>query len=352
MNNRASDVIVIGGGIIGLSVALELRRRGASVRVLERGEPGREASWAGAGMLAAQDPDTPEPLRQLALASAEMYPAWLADLEQESGLHADLRTEGTIYLTREPIGGFGPPLSGSDLTRLEGELARDSFAYYTTESSVDPRALMSVALEAAKRRGVVISHEHPVTAIESCDSQAKGVRAGNQALSANVVINCAGAWAAEIVGCHVPTHPVKGQMLSVVPMHSQAPILRHVLRADDVYLVPRTDGRILIGATVENAGFDKKVDSETILKMHHAAMGLVPRIGEMRIHETWAGLRPGSPDKLPILGETGLKNYFAATGHYRNGIMLAPLTARILGEVINGDKTSFDINRFSPARFA
>jgi glycine oxidase len=353
MNDRESDVIVIGGGIIGLSVALELQRRGASVHVLERREPGREASWAGAGMLAAQDPDTPECLRELAIASAAMYPKWVADLEQRSGLHADLLREGTIYLSGSEKKGLGPALTDSDLARLETGLSTmGAFAYFTSEASIDPRALMAAAVAAAKKRGVLVSHEHPVTALEVSGNQATGVRVGNQILPANVIINCAGAWAGEVVDGEIHTHPVKGQMLSVVSVDSHASPLKHVVRGDDVYLVPRSDGRIMIGATVERVGFDKKVDSETILKMHRAAMELLPEIGEMRIHETWAGLRPGSPDKLPIVGKTGLKGYFAATGHYRNGILLAPVTARIMADVINGDTQVFDISRFSPSRFS
>jgi glycine oxidase len=352
MSDRASDVIIIGGGIIGVSVALELQRRGASVRVLERGEPGREASWAGAGMLAAQDPDTPECLRPLARASAEIYPDWVSELEQESRLSADFRCEGTIYLTQEKKEGLGPPLSDADVKSREGFLSKAPFAYFTTEASVDPRALMAVAVAAAKKGGIVISHEHHVTAIETSGNQAVGVRLGNQTVSANVIINCAGAWTGEVVGGEIETHPVKGQMFSVVPVNSREVPLKHVVRGDDVYLVPRSDGRILIGATVERVGFDKKVDAETILKMHRAAIELAPKIGEMRIHESWAGLRPGSPDKLPILGETGLKNYFAATGHYRNGILLAPVTARIMADVINGDTPQFSISRFTPSRFS
>jgi glycine oxidase len=196
VSNRLSDVIVIGGGIIGLSLALELRARGAAVRVLERGEPGREASWAGAGMLAAQDPDTPDSLRTLAVASAEIYPRWVAGLEESSGLSADLRSEGTIYLSKAEINGLGHALSPGELEKLEAGIGLQAqHAYFTNEGSVDPRALMIVAAAAAKQSGVIVSHEHPVSSIEVFDRCAKGARVGNQTIAADVIINCAGAWA-------------------------------------------------------------------------------------------------------------------------------------------------------------
>lgn len=352
MSNQGSDVIVIGGGIIGVSLALELRRRGASVRVLERGEPGHEASWAGAGMLAARDPDTPECLRQLALASAQMYPEWIAELEEETGLSADLRRDGTLYLSglkKE----LGAELGSERLSALEPDVSPTApFVYFSDEGSVDPRALMAMAVTAAKKRGIVISHEHRVTGLDIQNDRASGVQMGNNFLAANVIVNCAGAWAGEIAGVTIPSHPVKGQMLSVVPTHHGGPPVKHVIRGDEVYLVPRSDGRILIGATVEDAGFDKRVEPETILRMYRAAVELVPKMGEMRIHESWAGLRPGSPDTLPILGATAVKGYFAATGHYRNGILLAPITAQVMADVINGDSLEFDMRPFDPQRFA
>lgn len=352
MHKRSSDVIVIGGGIIGLSLALELRRRGFSVRVLERGEPGREASWAGAGMLAYRDPETPESLRNLMNASAQMYPDWVDWIERESGLKADFRRKGTLYLVSAKKEGLGAPLSAERMKKIEPEVVAVKHCYLTEEGSVDPRALLAAIIEAAKKNGALISHEHSVTSLDSSDGVVSGVRCGNKSSTAGVVVNCAGAWAGEIDQAVIPSLPVKGQMLSVVNPHGERRLLKHVVRGDDVYLVPRSDGRILIGATVEHVGFDKAVVPETILKMRDLATQLVPEIGRMHIHESWAGLRPGSPDKLPILGETNIKNYFVATGHYRNGILLAPITARVIADLIEKSESEFELSAFSFSRFS
>lgn len=352
MNDQKNDVLIIGGGIIGVSLALELRKRGVSVRVLERGEPGREASHAGAGMLAAKDPDTPEVLRELLLASSRMYPEWVRELEEESGVKTDLRTEGTIYLSEEARVGLGQELSKEEVGRLDAGVRAAEHAYFTDEGSIDPRALMAAATAAAKRAGAVISHEHPVTKIEIEDDCVKGIRAGDHVFSAGVVVNAAGAWAQKIAGAHLPSHPVKGQMLAVVDPNNKTPAIRHVVRGEEIYLVPRSDGRTLIGATVEKVGFDKRVRPEVILSMQHEAGRLVPRVAEMRIHESWAGLRPGSPDKLPLLGETNVRGYFAATGHYRNGILMAPITARTMAKIILREEAVFDLKAFDPKRFS
>jgi glycine oxidase ThiO len=346
-----NDVLIIGAGIIGVSLALELQRRGASVRVLDRGEPGREASYSSAGMLAAKDPETPEVLREILKASAEIYPDWIAKLEEESGLTVDLRREGTFYFASSQILSL-ERLPSEELNHREPGARPSEWIYFSDEGSVDPRALMHAALAAAKNRGIQISHEHAVAGVETSDGKVTGVGVGNRVESANVVVNCAGAWAQKITGASTPAHPVKGQMLSVVDPHRSEPHLKHVIRGEHVYLVPRSDGRILIGATVEKVGFDKRVIPEVILGMQHEAAKLFPHIAEMRIHESWAGLRPGSPDKLPLLGETSVRGYFAATGHYRNGVLLAPITARIMANLISGEPAGCDVSRFDPKRFA
>jgi len=167
------------------------------------------------------------------------------------------------------------------------------------------------------------------------------------------VVNCAGAWAGQIGPHRFPTRPVKGQMLCVAM--PQRELVRHVVRTmgltPDVYLIPRSDGRMLIGATVEEAGFDKQTVPETILKLRQAALDLVPKLADARILESWAGLRPGTPDGLPILGATPTPGYFVATGHFRDGILLAPVTARVMAEVISGRAPGYDLGAFSALRF-
>jgi glycine oxidase ThiO len=353
---KSRDVIVIGGGIIGVSVALELRHHGATVLIVERGEPGREASHAGAGMLAALDPATEPPLRELALASARVYPEFVAELEAESGMKIDFRRDGTIYLANADITECsGKKLSESELTAIEPAFeSAGADAYLLQEDSVDPRDIMAAAIAVAKKRGVEIAKGSPATELTVEANRVAGVRTARTEFAATIVVNCCGAWAGEVSPLPIATHPVKGQLLSVVFPHRRPDqlLLRHVIRgAKSVYLVPRSDGRILIGATVEEVGFDKRVDPDTINQLHQAAAILVPEIGEARIHEAWAGLRPGIPDGLPVLGESSIAGYFVATGHYRNGILLAPITAAIMSRLIRGADPEFDLIPYSPHRF-
>jgi glycine oxidase len=164
------------------------------------------------------------------------------------------------------------------------------------------------------------------------------------------IVNCAGAWSGQIGPSAFPTRPVKGQMLCLImPSH---PLLKHVIRSPQAYLIPRSDGRLLVGATVEEAGFDKRTDLATIQRLHQAAIALVPKLADAKILESWAGLRPGTPDALPILGETETHGYFVATGHFRDGILLAPVTAEVMAAVIEGRKPEHDLSAFSPSRFA
>ena len=346
------DVIIVGGGIIGLSLSIELKKRGARVLVVERGEPGREASHAAAGMLADCTVETPAALQPLATASARMYPEFVHELQDESGIHVDLRDEGTLvfpppeHVYNRP--GFSTEsLLPAPLTEMEPTLADPNRpAIYLKERSVDPRALVAAALKTAKHRGVDISSGSPVTNVLTSAGRATGVGTDKTNYFAPVIVNCAGAWAGHLPPIHFPTRPVKGQMLAVAAPR----LLRHVIRAPEVYLVPRSDGRVLIGSTLEDAGYDKRTNASTIRRMHHAAIGLVPALERARVLEDWAGLRPGTPDDLPILGATTLPGYFAATGHYRDGILLAPVTAQVMAQLITRGKSDHDISAFSPGR--
>ena len=349
------DVIIIGGGIIGLSLSLALRRRGASVLIVERGEPGREASSAAGGMLVNCSLETAAPLRSLATASARMYPAFAQELEFESGMHVDLRDHGTIiFPTREHIPdwkGFAHakslPVPPAD---IEPALADTNCpAFYLEERSVDPRALSAAAWKAAKRRGIDFSSGDEVTAVTVIDDRTTGVTTTKTAFHAAKVVNCAGAWSGQIPPHAFPTRPVKGQMLCLLtPAHAR---LKHVIRSAEAYLIPRSDGRLLVGATVEEAGFDKRTDLETILRLHRAALALIPKLRDAKILENWAGLRPGTPDALPILGASSTPGYYVATGHFRDGILLAPITADVMAAVVEGRTSEYDLAPFSPARF-
>jgi glycine oxidase len=352
------DVIVIGGGIIGLSLSIELRKKGASVLVVERGEPGREASYAAGGMLADCTIETPAALQPLATASARIYPEFVYELQVESGLYVDLRDQGTIVFPPPEHVHERPGFTVADLAKLlpaplaELEPALADFnrpAFHLKERSVDPRALTAAALQAAKRRGVDTSSGDAVTAVNLSDGRISGVVTKKTTFRAAKVVNCAGAWSGQIAPHAFPTRPVKGQMLCLIsPSRS---LLRHVIRAPEVYLIPRSDGRILVGATLEEAGFDKRTDVATIQRLHRASVALVPELRSAKILEDWAGLRPGTPDQLPILGATATPGYYVATGHFRDGILLAPITAQVMAEIIAGTECKHDLKPFSPSRF-
>jgi len=379
------DVIVIGGGIIGLSLSIALRKRGASVLVVERGEPGREASHAAGGMLVDCPLETPPVLQSLATASARMYPEFVHELELESGIKVDLRDYGTILfptkhhithpqLRTARIGSIdldvdepalGLPafehelemrasLHASNFESSSAELAEAlrfplQSLFYLQERSVDPRALTTAAYKTAKSRSVAFSSGDSVAAADTTSGRVAGVTTKRTAFLAPKVVNCAGAWSGQIGPRAFPTRPVKGQMLCLV-MPSRD-LLKHVIRTPEVYLIPRSDGRLLVGATVEEKGFDKRTDTDTIQRLYRAALKLVPKLADARILEDWAGLRPGTPDDLPILGETDIPGYYAATGHFRDGILLAPITAQVMADVIEGRKAEYDLAPFSPQRF-
>jgi glycine oxidase len=362
---KSWDAIVVGAGIIGLSLAIELNKQGLRVLVVEKGEPGREASWAAGGMLCDYPAETPPALRELATASARMYPEFVHELEDESGLKIDLRSVGTLLFAADGTG-HSPVTTQADalpqpLAELEPELAilnnpEPHFtALYIKERSVDPRHLTHAAIAAARHRGVDFSSGDHVLAVQVADGKAAGVLTNKTQFAAGMVVNCAGAWAGQIGPHSFPTRPVKGQMLYVAM--PQKEMVRHVVRTPNVYLIPRSDGRMLIGTTVEEAGFDKQTAPKTILKLRQAAVDLVPKLADARILEDWAGLRPGTPDGLPILGTTPTPGYFVATGHFRDGILLAPVTARVMGQMMTGQTMSgrepqIDMPKFSANRFA
>jgi glycine oxidase len=355
---NSCDVIIAGAGIIGVSLGLELRRRGTKVLVLDRGEPGQEASSAAAGMLAPSDPETPVALRPLALESARMFPEYLAMLEEFAGMRVDFRRHGTIALLDPSSAVAAPPeytrLSADDLRRLEPQIQSHALennllqrnahsAFFIQEDTVDPRLLMRAAISAARNRGVEIRANTEVKDIRFRGDQIE-VLTDSGKLTAGIAVNCRGAWSG------APVKPRKGQMLYLQP--SQQGLLQHVVHAPDVYIVPRSTGKILVGATVEDVGFDKSVAPATIKDLLSAAARYLPALDSAPIVESWAGLRPGTPDDLPILGPAEAPRVFVASGHFRNGILLAPISAKIMADLVTGNAPSMDISAFAISRFA
>lgn len=340
-----ADVVIAGGGIIGLSTALELARHGQRVTLLERVRVMAESSWAAAGMLAGRDPENPPELSQLSELSLSLYPDYLAAVESLSGLAVPLRTSRTLQGSNHS---FSNALSASEIAQHVPGLVPGGHKFrWLDEHSLDPRDLCAALPKAAIAAGVLLVEESLVIAVrggafgaEISTPQTKWVAAS--------FINCCGAWAGAMSG--LPSiEPCKGQMATVkLPSHLS---LDCVIRTPELYLVPRGDGRVVIGASVEHAGFDKSVHQTTIHTLLEEAALLWPPIREAQIVETWAGLRPGSSDDLPFIGACGDDNCWLASGHFRNGIMLAPATAQIMRELILDQQPSVDIQPFRCDRF-
>ncbi len=295
-NVKTWDVLIIGGGIIGLSLARELRKQGASVLVVERGEPGREASHAAGGMLVDCGEETALALQPLASASAAMYPEFAHELEDESGTKVDLRSNGTLLFPAPGHATDGIPgvsVLSTPLAELEPALAAEKRAvFFLKERSVCPRALFGAALKAARHRGVDISSGTKVVSIEVTGGRATGVITDKTTYRASKVVNCTGAWAGQFKLFPVPVRPVKGQMVCFAM--PQRELLKHVVRSPEIYLIPRSDGRLLAGATVEEAGFDKRTVPETIQHLRRA--------GDRHVARARGGARAGG------LGRTAAGN--------------------------------------------
>ncbi len=353
------DAIIVGAGVVGLSLGNELSKRGMRVHLVERGEPGRESTHAAAGMLAYGDHEGHHQLDSLKLASAKIYPEFVREVEDASGMRVDFRREGTISFF---AAGGAPACSFRELTSDALAALEPAVSYIamsggkpgrvvlTPEETIDNRALAQALLKTARHRQIDVSTGAEATSLIEQGGRAAGVRTSRTGLRAPIVVNCAGAWAGQFAPFSLPVVPRKGHALTVVT--SNRSLLTHAVRGHDVYLVPRSDGRIIIGATVEDAGYDKRVDPAAIQRLHQCAANLVPEIGELRMNEAWAGLRPATADTLPVLGPWGLPGSFIATAHFRNGILLAPITARVMAQLITGEKPECSISAFSPERFA
>jgi glycine oxidase len=362
------DAAIAGGGVIGGAIALELARAGMRVGVFDRQQPGQEASWASAGILSPA-PESPGMIAMVPLGkkSLSMYPEFVAQVEEISGKSTGFRAEGTlealfsgdtkaelstIIALHHGLGLQAEALRAEDARELEPALSDDVEAAVLRpeECSVDNRALTNAVLEAAWRSGTEIFSDNGVKGIWREENRCAGLILQNEKVEAKWTIVAAGCFSAAIEGvaAYAPVRPARGQMIS---LRADEVKMRRVLWSEHIYLVPRNDGRILAGATVEYVGFDKRNTAGGIEKMLSAAIELAPGLANARMEETWAGLRPDSPDHLPILGPTDLDGLLMATGHFRSGILLTPITARLIREWITEQQVSVDWDRFSPLRF-
>jgi glycine oxidase len=376
---RSPDTVIIGGGAIGCAIALELARRGALVTVIERDTPGRGATWAAGGMLSplgesARD----EAFLALATASFDRYPAFIDALVHSTGQDCGYSTTGKLYVAFE-----------RDEEAVLDDLVSRGAAFQPERLSVEEARRREPALSANVRGAVFVARDHRVdnrrfgaalwsaaarTGVDfrlgasACEvlidsdggvKRAHGVRLDTATVvPASAVVIAAGAWSGAIAGLPrpLPVRPVRGQMFAVSSRVSTeaetAPLLEHVIMTRDCYIIPRDDGPIVIGATVEEVGFAIGPTPRGISGLLAAAVEAVPAIADLPLIETWAGFRPGSPDRLPILGmDPDVDGLFYATGHYRNGILLTPVTAEVMADVITGRRPAVNIERFGIGRF-
>jgi glycine oxidase len=371
-------VAVIGAGVVGLGIAWRLAARGALVEVFDRGAAGAGATHAAAGMLAACAEAEPgeEALVALGRESQARWPSFAAELLQASGIDVELRTEGTLVvaLTADdqarlrhllvfqhklglPLQWITPAQTRHREPHLAGKLA--GAVWSPEDHQVDNRKLASALRVAAQRMGAIIHEHRPVKEISIGGGRADGViLADDTRIAADVTVLAAGAWSRGVAGLpqalRPPVRPVKGQMIAL-RMDPAAPLLHHVVWAPGVYLVPRRDGRLLVGATVEERGFDTSLTAGGLLTLLEAAWRTVPSVEELPVQEMWVGHRPGSRDDAPILGRGPVDGLIYATGHHRNGILLAPVTADaiarlVLEGVLDPAIRPFGVERFAPAR--
>ncbi len=347
---QSPDVLIAGAGIIGLSLALELHRRGAHVTVLDRGSALAEASTAAAGMLAATDPDNPPTLRPLSDLSLRLYPDFLARIEHLSGQPVPLQTSSTLQQTY-PTTATVPAAELDQL--LPGHALGHIPFTRLAEHSLDPRQLASALLAAVRATPITLLENTSVLGVTPA-ADTISLRTTRGTHTAPFFVESTGAWArTDDLAPTLPVFPVKGQMLSVAIPPTFPFTL--TLRTHGLYIVPRTTGpnrgRAVIGATVEIAGYTKSTTDETIRKLHDRACTLLPPLRNAPILEQWAGLRPATHDRLPILGaHPRSPRHLFATAHFRNGILLAPATATILADLLSGLAPLINLAPFSPTR--
>jgi glycine oxidase len=362
------DVIVVGGGIIGLSIARAAARSGLRVRLLETGAIGREASAAAAGLIGPQiGLLRGDPLLSLGLASRDLYPDFAREIAKESGIDPCLLERGTVVLARgageieeidrqaadhRSLGLAAERVGGEALRRLEPSLGPgcSEGLHLPRDWSVDNVRLVQGLGRAAERSGARLQAGTRVDRILVEKERAAGVGAGGETLRAGAVVIAAGAWSQEIGGPGIvppPSHPVRGQIVCLGPAEVPArPLYSHAC-----YLVPRRDGRVLVGSTMERAGFDRRVTALGLATLTAAALAIVPALRDAPFHSAWAGLRPATADGLPAIGWGSAPGLLYACGHLRNGILLAPVTALVVTRLLRGEDPGFDLAPFDPRRF-
>lgn len=367
----ARSVVIIGGGVMGCAAANELSRRGVRVTVLERSVPGAEASSAAAGILGAQvESHRAGPMTELALLSRKLYPALVKDLEAVSGVSIGYRRSGVLKVAYQ----------AGELTRWQRELAWQTRAklplarlsraalrrqeaalspelsgalWFEADATLEPRALLSALRISAEKRGAEFRSGSFVKRIAEHSGRAVGVELDDGSLvPGSHVVLAAGSWTSLLANSEHESKmprvvPARGQ---IVELKTSAPLLDAVVFGPDCYLVPRADGRLLIGSTLEFVGFRREVTAGAVAKLLAAAIRLVPALADAELSASWSSFRPYTSDELPLLGPSATEGLILMSGHYRNGILLAPISAQIVAGCVLGEKPPLALAPFAPNR--
>ncbi|MDQ7029283.1 MAG: glycine oxidase ThiO [Ardenticatenia bacterium] len=367
------NVVIVGGGIIGLSLGWYLARAGLTVQVVERGEAGRGASWVAGGMLAPHAESEPgeEALLPLLVEGLRRWPAFVDELEAATGMSVDYRRDGALLVAldqddarkyrfwyeflrelRQPV----EWLSGYEVRKMEPYLSRSAVAaiWSPHDYHVNNQLVVLALKQAFTQAGGRLREHTPVEKVIVEGERVRGVLAGGERLEADIVVVAAGAWSSQLAGLPEdvcpPVRPVKGQVV-ILQMPAVEPVLQRVVWCVDAYLVPRSNGHLLVGATVEEVGFDPHLTAGGIYHLLRRAWELLPAVYELPIVEMLVGFRPTSRDDAPILGPTGVEGLVFATGHHRNGILLAPITAQTVSHYILSGELPDEIRPFTLDRF-
>jgi glycine oxidase len=360
-------LIVVGGGLIGCAIARYAARAGAEVTVLDPDAPGQHASWAAAGMLAPQaEAEANDDFLSLLLRGRALYPTIARELAEETGINVLYRTEGSLLLAMTAEDELslntrynwqsraGLPVErilAEDIRRLEPSVSPDVRAglFFPGDHQVENRLLCEAFCQSATKAGATFIRS---SVAEVLTSPNLGVRADSgEVIPGDAVVIAAGSWSGSIDGLPraIPVEPILGQLVSY---KASSTLLSHVVVTNRGYVVPRSDGRLIAGATVERAGFELRTTEEGKERVRRHAEEMVPLLAAMRVAEHWAGLRPATPDRLPILGrDPEVEGLFYATGHFRNGVLLAPISGEVIGRMVMGAPPGLNLQPFRVDRF-
>ncbi|MDF1666733.1 MAG: glycine oxidase ThiO [Planctomycetota bacterium] len=366
--SQAYDVIIVGAGVVGLSSAVMLRQAGIKrILVVDKGAPGREASWAGGGILSPIHPHKyPGPLAALCARSATLYPKFIKDIEELAAFSTEFRSTGLIRLGQNSddlaeIQAFhskhGTPfrvLDKAEAKEIEPALSPDfsTVLYEADINQVRNPRLLKALITACSRLGVELLSDDPVERLLVSGDTVEGVQTTRAAYHGEETVLSAGAWSGRIMERSLRRSlkvvPIHGEMLRV---ETFPPLIKAILIHDGHYLIPRADGQVIIGSTLHDWGFDKKVCLESVQGLLAAAIRIVPALAHCEWKQAWAGLRPASPDRLPYIGRpVGIAGLTVATGHYRNGLLLGPATAEAVTSTILGTDPTLDLSPYAVDR--